>query len=166
MVGVAELRRRLGNRQRVTRQAALGPLAASDTVVPAGAVLELDATLEAIFDGVVATGTLSMPWQGPCRRCLTTVTGVARTELREMFGPDPVEGETFPLVGDHIDLEPLMRETALLSLPLAPLCDERCRGPVPDAFPTEPEVAVDAGDNAEPAGDPRWGALDELRFDR
>ena len=63
-----------------------------------------------------------------------------------MFEPDPVEGETYPLGRDEIDLEPALREALALALPLAPLCDEDCSGPDPDAHPV-----TTAPDEAEPS---------------
>ena len=43
--------------------------------------------------------------------------------------PRPVEGETYPLDGDRLDLEPMVRDAVLLALPLAPLCDGGLPGP-------------------------------------
>lgn len=161
MVNVGDLRLRLGSQVRIERSVVLDGLMLTGATVPPGAAVELAATLESIFDGVVATGTLRAPWQGGCRRCLQPVRGEIRPAFREVFEVQPTEGGTFALAGDEIDLEPLIREIVLLSLPLAPLCDEACPGPAPDIFPT----SVAGADN-EPGPDPRWAALDELRFDR
>jgi uncharacterized protein len=79
-----------------------------------------------------------------------------------VFEVRPVDGETYPIEGDEVDLEPVVRDAALLHLPLAPLCRPDCEGPAPDVFPTR--VEGDATDD-EPARDPRWAALDELRLD-
>ena len=43
----------------------------------------------------------------------------------------PVDGETYPLEGDEIDLEQLVRDTVLLDLPAAPLCRDDCAGLCP-----------------------------------
>ena len=43
-------------------------------------------------------------------------------------------------------------------------CREDCAGPAPDAFPATVE-GEDAADDDEPVRDPRWSALDELRFE-
>jgi uncharacterized protein len=90
---------------------------------------------------------------------------VVTVELSEVFEPQPTPGETYPIDGDDLDLEPLVRDAVLLHLPLAPLCREDCRGPAPEVFP-----AVVAGEGAEepddgPPRDPRWAALDVLRGD-
>ena len=53
-----------------------------------------------------------------------------------------------------------------MDLPLAPLCGPDCRGPAPEDFPATVEgEGAGEGEGDEPAGDPRWAALDELRFD-
>ncbi len=76
-------------------------------------------------------------------------------------GPEPEDGD----VGDEVDLERVVRDAVLLSLPLAPLCREDCPGPAPESFPAR--VAADPLDDegAEPSPDPRWAGLDQLKFD-
>ncbi len=144
--------------------------------MPDGAEVRIDLELEALSNGVVATGTVTAPWVGECRRCLQPVHGEATAEVKEIFEPRPVEGETYPLGGDSVDLEPMVRDAVLLALPLAPLCGPDCAGPAPDSFPTgtaSDSAAEDGTDGAveddddlaAPAGDPRWAALDGLRFD-
>lgn len=159
-VGVAELLRRPGTRRPFTRSVSLPGLAISTASVPDDAKVDVELELESLSHAIVATGRVGAPWVGACRRCLAEVRGRADAELREIFEPHPTEGETYPLSGDDtVDLEPMVRDAVLLALPLAPLCRDDCAGPAPDAFPTGPV--------AEPheARDPRWAALDELRFD-
>lgn len=127
--------------------------------------LDLDLELESIGLELVVAGTIGVEWIGPCRRCLEDQQGRTDIETREIFAKDSVDGETYELDEDQVDLEPMVRETVLLHLPVAPLCTEDCSGPDPDRFPTS--VEADAGSEAtdEPAPDPRWAALDDLDFD-
>lgn len=157
-VPVAELRQNLGSRLSVRRSVRLDGVAVVDCRVPDGGVIDVDLVLDAVSDGVVASGSVTVPWVGTCRRCLEPVEGHATHRLQEAFTIEG-EGDTYVLDGEEVDLEPLVRDAAALGLPLAPLCDEGCRGPDPERFPAAP-----AGD-AEPAGDPRWAALDALSFD-
>ena len=80
--------------------------------------------------------------------------------LSEVFEPHPVDGETYPIEGDEVDLEPVVRDGVLLHLPLAPLCRPDCPGPAPEAFPTmvegEDGEVSDEDLSGEPARDPRW----------
>jgi uncharacterized protein len=168
LVGVTDLVRRPGVRRPVRRGVRYDDLAISSASVAPGEDVVVDLELESISNGVVADGTLSVPWVGECRRCLGEVRGTVVADLREIFERRPVEGETYPLGDDLVDLGPMVRDAVLLALPLAPLCTEVCQGPVPEVFPT-----LVAADDEEPAGegderprDPRWAALDQLGFDR
>ena len=159
-VAVTDLRRHPGTRRHWRGSARFDDLAISTARVPVGAEVGVDLQLEAIANGVVAEGTVTVPWVGECRRCLTQIDGVCETPVREIFEVHPTEGETYPLDDEVLDLGPMVRDAALLALPLTPLCADDCLGPAPEAFPTGPvddEVATPA--------DPRWAALDELRFD-
>ena len=170
---VTDLRRHLGSRRPVQRTVALEGLGLTTAAVPEGAEIELDLVLEAIFDGVTVTGQVHVPWQGECRRCLDPVEGVMAVDVQEIFETHPATspedgGDTWPLVGDEVDLEPIIRDAVLLGLPLAPLCSEDCQGPAPEAFPAYVEGTVpedeDDDEPAEPTPvrDPRWAALDDL----
>ena len=160
---VGDLLRRPGERRPVQLEARLGELAVSASRVPDDAVAELDLRLDAVPDGVVVSGTVSLPWAGTCRRCLREVEGRLDVSLREIFERHPVEGETWELEGDQIDVAPVVRENVLLELPLAPLCLEDCQGLCPECGADRNEVAC--GHAVEPR-DPRWAALDALRFER
>ena len=167
VVGVAELLRRPGARREIEVTAELADLAVSSARVPDGEPVEVSLVLESLPEGITATGHLRSRWVGECRRCLREIGGPLDTSVREVFEPHPVEGETYELAGDQLDLEPMVRDAVLLALPLAPLCAEDCAGPAPELFPAR-RVDTEAGDDApagEGPGDPRWAALDALRFD-
>ena len=168
---VTELRKRLGTRREVQASVDLPDLVTSTASVVAGEPVEVDLVLESIPQGVSVSGVVRAPWVGDCRRCLEEVRGTAEIAVKEIFERTPTEGETWPLGPDEVDLEPVVREAVLLSLPLAPLCDEGCQGPAPDRFPAVVEGATVEGTDEpddepemgrEPPRDPRWAALDEL----
>lgn len=158
-VGVAELVRRPGSRRVVELDATLEGLELSSAAVPADVPVHVEVVLEALSEGLTATGTVRAQWVGECRRCLQAVAGDSTVAVKEVFERDPIEGETYPLGGDHVDLEPMIRDAVLLALPVAPLCSEDCGGPDPADHP------VGTGDDSEPTGDPRWAALSEIQFD-
>lgn len=168
LVSVTEIRRRLGSRLAIERQLAAEGLSLPDVRVVDGADVVLRGELESISDGVVLTGSVHVPWVGSCRRCLKDVSGVASVEVREVYESRPVDGETGPLVDDRIDVGPLLRDTGLLALPLAPLCDPDCAGPAPEQFPARTGTveggSEPAEDSADEARDPRWAALDDLEL--
>ena len=165
-VPAVELRRHPGTRREVAIAAPVGELVVAGTTVGPDDEVAVEGVLESIDGGVTFSGTVAVPWRGQCRRCLEPVTGTAVAEVSEVFEVHPVEGETYPLHTDAVDLLPAVRDAALLALPLAPLCAERCEGPAPERFPATPGPdGDDASEDREPAPDPRWAKLGELRFD-
>ncbi|MBI2706195.1 MAG: DUF177 domain-containing protein [Actinobacteria bacterium] len=165
LLNVADVRRHLGARQEVQRTVQLPALSVLAARVLDGDDIDLRAAIESTASGAVAIdGVVHAPWVGECRRCLREVTGVLEARLQEVFEPSPTEGETYPLVDEMIELEPMVRDAVLLALPLAPLCDDGCRGPDPSAFPVEQgrnRAPASPGD-ANPPIDPRWAALGQL----
>ncbi|HEY6697907.1 MAG TPA: YceD family protein [Acidimicrobiales bacterium] len=168
VVSTGELFRHPGARQQVVLVGPLSGVALSTSRLTDDDI-HADLTLEAQGSTLTVTGRVVARWTGECRRCLATTGGELAIDLREIFEPHPVEGETYRLHADHVDLEPALREALALALPLAPLCDEACAGPDPDDHP----VTVEDGDDRPSANgtdgappDPRWSALDALRFDR
>lgn len=146
----------------VRRALAVNGAASSSARVRGGAV-ELDLRVEAATGGFVVRGRIGGAWAGECRRCLEEVGGPLDAPVREVFEDSPAEGETWPVADDRIDLAPMVREAAILALPLAPLCSPDCPGPEPDRFPTGPAASEP---DPDPGGrDPRWAALDQLAFD-
>lgn len=164
-VPTGDLSRRPGARHPVTLA---GPvdLALSTTRLAADDVVA-DLVLESQGETLTASGTVTARWVGECRRCLETTDGEVVVELSEVFEPDPVDGETYPLGRDDVDLEPAVREALALALPLAPLCSDDCTGPDPEAHPvtTAPDPAEGGSADEGPPRDPRWGALDALQFE-
>ena len=159
-VGVSELLRHPGARRPFHTDVALEGLAVSTARVPDGAPVHVDLVLESLSSALTASGTVRVAWEGACRRCLDPIDGETEADVTaEVFERRPTEGETYPLVGEQIDLEPLVRDAVLLALPLAPLCGDDCRGPAPESFPTG------SLDEAAPPLDPRWAGLDQLSFD-
>jgi uncharacterized protein len=157
LVPTGELFRHPGARQHLTLAGPLPGLELSTTRLTGDDVVA-DVLVEAQGDSVILTGTVTAAWEGECRRCLEPTGGEVEVPLQEVFEPHPTEGETYPLTRDDIDLAPVLREAVALALPLAPLCRDDCPGPDPDAHPLR-------GDDEAAASDPRWAALDSLRFE-
>ena len=166
VVDVVELRRRPGTRREFGADLVLDDLDAGEQSIVDGRLV-VTGVVESVMEGVVAEGTVDGVSRGPCRRCLDDVDEAFSVDFREVFERYPTEGETWPLEDDRIDLTAMVRELALLSLPLAPLCREDCEGPDVERFPTGPAEETEVGDAAEvePPRDDRWAALDALTFD-
>lgn len=128
----------------------------------------LDLQLEIVGEQLSVSGAVSAVWSGPCRRCLDPMHETALVDIQEIFEFEPTEGETYKREKDFADLRPMIIESVVLALPVAPLCSEDCVGPAPESFPTTAasESADDSSESPESGlGDPRWAALDALKFD-
>jgi uncharacterized protein len=158
-VSVLQLLRQPGTRRELRTEAVLGDLRVGDAEVPADAAVALDVVLEAIGDSITVVGEITAPYTASCRRCLEPIEAELVTDVQEIFERRPVEGETYLLAGEELDLEPMARDAVLLALPLAPLCRDDCPGPVPGALLDEDDEPDEA-----PPPDPRWAALRNLEL--
>lgn len=131
--------------------------------IPEGSPIELDMRLESATEGVYVSGSASAAVEGECARCLEPIGYPLTVRMGELFAyPDSAteattdEDEVSRVVDDLVDTEELVRDAVLLALPLAPLCQEDCRG-----------LCVECGDRWAELGpdhshetlDPRWAAL-------
>src|SRR5215470_1897473 len=123
VVDTRELGRRAGLSRELHRKAPVGTaLGVPDViVVPAGSEVELDLLLESVVEGVLVTGTAAASLAGECSRCLDPLEDEVEVELTELFAyPDSTteattdEDEVSRLVGDRIDLEPIVRDAIVL----------------------------------------------------
>jgi uncharacterized protein len=152
-IDVADLLTHPAARRALHLEAPVAQLAGSAAGVPDDEPVVLDLVLERVPDGVVARGTVRAVWRGACSVCLTELESTLTPQVSELFEPEPVDGDTYPLEGHELDLEQLVRDVVVLDLPLAPTCETTGRGPcspelVPEREPSPP--------------DPRWSALSEL----
>ena len=173
MFDTRELGRRPGALKRLSRTVdSPGDLGIEVIGVPAGAQLELHLRLESVMDGVLVTGTARAPLTGECVRCLEPLSQQCEADFQEMYSypdaddrsrfadtGDDAEEETLLLEGDLFDLEPVLRDAVVLSLPLQPVCQEDCPGLCPECGA---RLAAEPGHQHDEAVDIRWAALQEL----
>ena len=158
---VADLLRRPGSRRAVEISEPVEGLVAGPVAVPAGEPVRLDLGIERVHDGLVVRGTAGTRWEAPCARCLRPISGQVEVHVDELFEPEPLEGETYPLEHDAIDLEQMVRDALLLELPTLPLCRPDCAGlcPACGADRNEGDCGCEPDDS-----DPRWAALRSLQL--
>src|SRR3712207_3315524 len=101
--------------------------------VPVGAEIRLRLRLESVMEGVLVSGEVDVPVVGSCARCLEPVEDTLALDVQELFAYEgstteatSEEDEVRTVEGEHIDLEPMVRDLVVLSLPLAPTCTEAC----------------------------------------
>jgi uncharacterized protein len=134
--------------------------------VPAGAQVDLDLRLESVVEGVLVSGTATVPLTGECGRCLEPVSDTLTVDLQELYAyPDSSTDETGEddevsrMEGDLLDLEPVLRDAVVLALPLTPLCEQDCAGLCAECGERLDDLPED---HAHDAPDPRWAALQGL----
>jgi uncharacterized protein len=169
-----ELGRRPGAMKRLSREApAPADLGVEFVGVPEGAPVELDLRLESVMEGVLVTGTARARLEGECVRCLEPLEQQCEADFQELFsypdaddrsrhaeaGDDAEDEETLHLEGDFFDLEPVLRDAVVLSLPLQPVCREDCPGLCPRCGA---RLADDPDHRHDDAVDIRWAALEGL----
>jgi uncharacterized protein len=129
-----------------------------------GSDVELDVRLEAVVEGVLATGSVRAPVTGECVRCLEPLADTeVETDFQELyFFPGEHTGsdeDAVSLVGDLLDLEPVVHDAVVLALPLSPLCRDDCLGLCSECGAALNE---DPG-HSHDAVDPRWALLADLK---
>jgi uncharacterized protein len=121
-----------------------------------GAKLHIDARLESLHDGILASGDVRALAQGECVRCLTDIDLPVEVEFAEVFAYSFDEAFDYTVQDDSLDLEPLVRDAVVLSLPFQPVCQEDCLGLCPECGV---RLLDNPGHEHEAPLDPRWAAL-------
>ena len=129
-----------------------------------GSDMHLTVRLEAVIEGVLVTGELDAQAQGECSRCLAEISEPVSVDFQELFeypDEDNKNEDSLLLDGDWFDLEPVVRDAVVLSLPLAPLCSPDCLG-----LCTECGFELNNDpDHQHDIVDARWQALSGLLTD-
>jgi uncharacterized protein len=160
VLNVADLLRQPAHRRAVNTSLTVAELGIEDSRLRPDEDIVVDVVLESMTEGIIVAGTVAVPWHSECRRCLTPIDSVTAGPILELFSEHPIDEDQFPVVGEQIDLEPIVREAAMLDLPLAPLCRPDCQGLCPECGADRNEL--DCGHHGRPT-DIRWGALEALK---
>ncbi|MGF3055497.1 YceD family protein [Microbacterium sp. YY-01] len=127
--------------------------------VEQGTTVDVDVRLESVHEGILATGEADTRYDGECGRCLRAVSEPVEVEFQELFAYPGEEASDFEVQDDHVDLETLVRDAVVLSLPFQPVCEPDCPG-------LDPETGerFDSSASKETAApiDPRWSALQQI----
>lgn len=163
------LGRRPGSMVEFTHQVEITQELGTEVIaVPAGGRLDLSVRLESVAEGVLVSGSGSALAVGSCVRCLEPVTQQVEATFQELFGyPDRAahlhevgadEDDEQVLLGDLLDLEPVIRDAVVPALPYQPLCRPDCPG-----LCSECGLALaDQPDHQHDTLDPRWASLQAL----
>jgi uncharacterized protein len=128
--------------------------------VETGENLHVELRLESVHEGILVSAEVFSEAAGECGRCLRDIRQPVEVEFQELFAYSSDEAFDFEVHDDHVDLEPLIRDTVVLSLPFQPVCTPDCPGLDPV---TGERLADHAAAPAPEVIDPRWSALAGLR---
>ncbi|WP_336659596.1 YceD family protein [Leucobacter sp. USHLN153] len=121
-----------------------------------GAELRLDVRLESVHEGILVSADVETTMHAECGRCLKDFTTPFQVEFQELFAYTPTEADEYGVHGDHVDLEPPLRDAVVLALPFQPVCRPDCPGLDPESGELRD---AEAAATSTAGTDPRWAAL-------
>ena len=151
--------------------------------VPAGEVIEIDARLESVTEGVLLSADVYAVAQGECIRCLDPVEIVIERKIQELYSYEPTNergkkkrksstedltsedldvADEFMMDGDILDLETPVRDAIVLSLPSNPVCNQDCLGLCPECGGKWADLPED---HAHEVINARWASLGGLTLE-
>lgn len=120
----------------------------------------IDLVAESVLEGVEVSGHVAGSMHFSCSRCLVEFERPFDHEVRETFiAVASGEEERYEIEGAHIDLEPMVRDVVVLTIPPYPLHDPECKGLCPVCGADR--NSVDCGHREEKI-DLRWEPLKRL----
>jgi uncharacterized protein len=122
--------------------------------------VRLELTAESVVEGIEVTGWISGRLRLRCSRCLVDYDEPFRQAVDEIFYlGTPPEEEGYRVNADLVDLEPMVRDFVVLTIPVNPLHSEECRG-LCTTCGADRNV-VDCG-HGDVLADSRWAPLRSL----
>jgi len=128
--------------------------------IPVGGVIETDLRLESVHEGILATGEVFTTAVGECSRCLDELKLPVEVDFQELFAYSGTEEDDFTVSDEQIDLEPVIRDAIVLSLPFQPVCSQDCLGLCPDCGV---KLAENPDHAHEQQVDSRWTELAKFK---
>lgn len=144
----------------VLLETALGEGAAQ---VPAGSQVEVDLRLESVHEGILATGEVFAGAVSECSRCLEALKLPIEVDFQELFAYSGSSEDDFVVSNEQIDLEPVVRDAVVLSLPFQPVCKPDCLGLCPECGIRLEENSDHKHDQQV---DSRWSELLKLKEEK
>lgn len=178
VVDTRDLNRRPGSMLELSRTVPAPDDFGTDVITVApGRPITLQLRLEAVTEGVLVSGSAAAMATGTCSRCLDPLSEEVSAAFQELYAyPDraahhkesanrgpaadepELEEDELVLVGDLLNLEPVLRDALVPALPFQPVCRLDCPGLCAECGA---HLADDPGHHHEVL-DPRWAALHRL----
>ncbi|TDT61617.1 YceD family protein [Fonticella tunisiensis] len=115
---------------------------------------------EAEYDGEVikVRGRIHALIEAQCSRCLTSLIKSLDIDFDEKFSKSP-DDDVYPIYEDFINLEEMVVDNLILSVPLKFLCSEECKGLCPKCGKN---LNFESCNCEKDDIDPRFAALKDL----
>jgi uncharacterized protein len=160
LVPVHELMKRPGLMRELELEIDLAtPIGTEVVAIPAGEAVEVDVRLESVHEGILASGEIFAEAKTNCSRCLDDMNLKIEVDFQELFAYSYSSDDELLVTNEHIDLEQVVIDSVVLSLPFQPVCDQECLGLCVECgfrLSEEPEH------KHENMVDPRFEALKDL----
>lgn len=141
--------------------------------VPVGDIIEVDARLESVTEGILLSANIFAIAKGECGRCLDPIEISIERKIQELYLyvqkserkkrgailDDPEIEDELLMEGDVMNLESPIRDAIVLALPSNPLCDDECAGLCPECGSKWVELPEN---HAHEVLDARWAGLAAL----
>jgi uncharacterized protein len=127
--------------------------------VPEGREIDLTLRFESVHEGILVTGEAFTTADAQSARSLTEFTLPVEVDFQELFAYPSEVPSDYEVQGDHVDLEPVVRDAVVLALPFQP----EFAGDLDEVELPEGVTLVLADEEPEPRTDERWAALRQLR---
>jgi uncharacterized protein len=124
-----------------------------------GAQITIDGRLESVHEGILVTANVAGDAVSECSRCLDPLKLKVDVEFQELFAYSLTDEDDLLITDETIDLEQVVRDAVVLSLPFQPICSNDCQGLCVECgakMADNPQHVHDA------PVDPRWNALKNL----
>lgn len=169
VLDLGRLRLTAGEGRRLELEVALRPLTFSGERYEVGADGASSAPVRLDLSRMTGEGwSLRLRFEaelrGPCMRCLADAAPRFAVDVREVDQPGGGDELDSPYVaGEELDLEAWANDALALALPAQIVCRPDCPGLCPVCGADLDEAGPEH--HHDPAPDPRWAALRELRLD-
>jgi uncharacterized protein len=127
--------------------------------IPVGAQISIDGRLESVHEGILVTANVQADAKSECSRCLDPLKLDVDVEFQELFAYSLTDEDDLIISDESIDLEQVVRDAVVLSLPFQPICSNDCEGLCADCGA---KLSEDPQHVHEAPVDPRWNALKNL----
>lgn len=139
------------------------PLEVGIVALPKDSELRVDLLLESVQEGILASGKVEGVASGECSRCLKPIVLPLGVDFEELFAYSGVSDDDLLVVNDQLDLNQVVIDSVVLSLPFQPVCRQDCLG-LCSVCGARLDEHQDHGH--EEAVDARWAPLSQLNLNQ